>query len=111
MHAFNNAYHGAFARTSGGVGTAHDIRVAILDSGIDAGHQEFTSCIFSRKSFLPVGHDFVDSHGHGTHVAGLVHQVAPNAKLLIGRIVEKDKFSQELAAKVCISIRGRAIQP
>jgi subtilisin family serine protease len=79
-----------------------DIKVAILDTGIDAGHHKFHSCINSRKSFLPDAHDFLDPDGHGTHMAGLVHHVAPNAKLLIGRIFDNTSYNQVCAAEVCL---------
>jgi subtilisin family serine protease len=82
--------------------TQDDIKVAILDTGIDAGHRVFQTCIKSRKSFLPEVHDFVDSDGHGTHMAGLVRRVAPNAKLLIGRIFDSSDYSQMHAAEVCL---------
>jgi len=77
------------------------IKVAILDTGIDAGHRKFRTCIKSRKSFLPGEHDFLDPDGHGTHMAGLVQQVAPNAKLLIGRIFHSPSYSQMCATEVC----------
>lgn len=102
MHAFNTSFIEAFAKSRGGVPEFHDIKVAILDTGIDAGHKAFETCISRRKSFIPDTHDFIDPDGHGTHVAGLVHQVAPNAKLLIGRIFDGSDYSQEQAAEVCI---------
>ena len=45
------------------------VRVAIVDSGIDAGHQEFAGRIAAGRSF--VGGDWrVDAQGHGTFIAG-----------------------------------------
>lgn len=102
MHAFNNSFLEAFTKSRGGVREIHDIKVAILDTGIDAGHEAFKTCIHRRKSFIPDTHDFIDPDGHGTHVAGLVHEVAPNAKLLIGRIFDGSNYDQDQAAEVCI---------
>lgn len=83
-----------------------DIKVAILDSGIDAGHKTFKSCIHSRKSFVPGAHVFIDSNGHETHIAGLIQKVAPNAKLLIGRIFDGSSFNQQHAAEVRLFCYG-----
>jgi subtilisin family serine protease len=87
-------------------GLQGDIKVAILDSGIDAGHEEFQNCIHSRKSFVPGAHDFLDSNGHGTHMAGLIQKVAPNAKLLIGRIFDGSSLNQQHAAEVRLFCYG-----
>ena len=47
------------------------VRVAVIDSGIDASHPELTSRIAASKSFVP-GSATVDTQGHGTFVAGLI---------------------------------------
>ncbi|HEX8709321.1 MAG TPA: S8 family serine peptidase, partial [Pyrinomonadaceae bacterium] len=78
------------------------IGIAILDSGIDAGHSSFTSS--SGLSRITVSRDFTgesrtdDPYGHGTHVAsiaagngqpsnGAYTGVAPNAKLINLRVL------------------------
>jgi hypothetical protein len=52
------------------------------------------------QNFLPGMHDCIDSNGHGTHLAGLVHYVAPSASILIGRIFDGTTFNQDHAAEV-----------
>jgi subtilisin family serine protease len=73
------------------------IRVAVIDSGIDAGHPEFTAHIASGVSFVASSWR-TDSCGHGTFVAGEIaanpHNgygiagLAFNARLLIAKVVD-----------------------
>ncbi|MEV5605009.1 S8 family serine peptidase [Streptomyces sp. NPDC052299] len=72
--------------------------VAVLDTGIDAGHPDLAGRITTSRSFVP-GEEVADGHGHGTHVAstiagsgaasdGLRKGVAPGAKLAIGKVLD-----------------------
>jgi hypothetical protein len=47
------------------------VRVAIIDSGIDAGHPEFVGRILAGRSFV-AGDWRNDVEGHGTFVAGMI---------------------------------------
>lgn len=46
-----------------------NIKVMIVDTGIDLSHKEIKQYVKEEDWDLP---DYFDSHGHGTHVAGLV---------------------------------------
>ena len=66
------------------------IRVAIVDTGIDAAHPDFSGRIAAQSDFSGMGE--VDDVGHGTHVAGIVagagavyRGVAPRASLVIAK--------------------------
>jgi hypothetical protein len=75
------------------------VRVAVIDSGIDATHPEFSGKIADAKSFVG-GSARVDPEGHGTFVAGLIAAgvdnaagvagMAPSAELLVAKVVNGD---------------------
>jgi hypothetical protein len=75
------------------------LRVAVIDSGIDAGHPEFRGRIAEHKSFVG-GTALRDVHGHGTFVSGLLAASLNNgqgiagmafpAQLLVAKVVRSD---------------------
>ena len=73
------------------------IKVAVVDTGIDRAHPDFSGRIVAGASF--VDGDFQDDNGHGTHVASItagtgVAQgnryvgVAPEASLYVARVLD-----------------------
>ncbi|MFF3787091.1 S8 family serine peptidase [Streptomyces sp. NPDC001933] len=78
-----------------------NVKVTVLDSGIDATHPDLAGRIAEAVDFTNSPSGTVDQHGHGTHVAstiagtgqasnGLRRGVAPGAKLSIGRVCGPD---------------------
>ena len=79
------------------------MRVAVLDTGLDLAHPAFTSRLARNNAGALLGRDFVDDdadpsevgagtdpgYGHGTHVAGLVSLVAPQATLMPARVLDR----------------------
>lgn len=72
--------------------------VAVVDTGIDTGHPEFSGRIAGGSNFTGGSSgDFQDRNGHGTHVAGIVGAawgngqggagVAPNVQLLAVKVL------------------------
>jgi subtilisin family serine protease len=52
--------------------TGAGVRIAVLDSGIDAGHSDFQDRIDSASRSFSIVTDLIDRDGHGTHVAGII---------------------------------------
>ncbi|MEV4245607.1 S8 family serine peptidase [Streptosporangium canum] len=74
------------------------VKVAVLDTGIDAAHPDFAGKIATSQSFVPDA-PVTDGHGHGTHVAstiagsgaasgGKYKGVAPGAQLVVGKVLD-----------------------
>ena len=79
--------------------TGYGVRVAVLDTGIWYPHPDlFYNVDFaSSASFVPGTPDFMDDHGHGTHVAGIIAAadnnwgsigVAPDATLVGVKVLD-----------------------
>jgi hypothetical protein len=95
------------------VSTGRGITTAIVDTGVDSSHPELSGVL------SPAGWDFVDrdpmpldemdgidqdgdgiideAAGHGTHVAGIVHAVAPGSVLLPVRALDTEGFGNAFA--------------
>lgn len=75
------------------------VNVAVIDSGIDGTHPEFTGRVVAARSFVG-GSPFRDDQGHGTFVAGEIAAnpfngqgiagLAFNARLMIAKVVGAD---------------------
>jgi subtilisin family serine protease len=88
----------AAARAAGYIGTG--VKVAVLDSGVDAGHPDLQGRIIDSSNELGTGGvSTTDNNGHGTHVASLVAGTgaasggeyvgeAPGSSLLIGQVLD-----------------------
>ncbi|MBM7489171.1 hypothetical protein JOD64_000393 [Micromonospora luteifusca] len=79
--------------------TGKGVRVAVLDSGADFTHPDLVGRVADRADFTAEGGDAVDHNGHGTHVASTIagtgaaahgqrRGVAPEAKLVIGKVLD-----------------------
>jgi len=73
------------------------VKIAVLDTGVDAGHPDLAGKVAESQSFVP-DQAVQDGHGHGTHVASTIvgsgsasdgkrKGVAPGAELLVGKVL------------------------
>ncbi|MFG1883266.1 S8 family serine peptidase [Micromonospora sp. NPDC049102] len=79
--------------------TGKGARVAVLDTGADYSHPDLAGRVVERADFTAEDGDAVDHNGHGTHVASTIagtgaashgqrRGVAPDAKLVIGKVLD-----------------------
>ncbi|NOT34094.1 MAG: S8 family peptidase [Candidatus Eisenbacteria bacterium] len=104
-------YYGQAQTLPIGLSEAHqvtrgaNVRVAILDTGAELNHPVLMSRIAGGWDFIDGDSDPSDTgdgldndldgdtdeaRGHGTHVAGIVSLVAPDAQLLVVRVLDAD---------------------
>ena len=71
------------------------VKVAVLDTGVDATHPALAGHLIPGYDFVDddndpseVGSQETGPYGHGTHVAGLIALVAPDAKIMPLRVLD-----------------------
>ena len=77
--------------------TGAGVRVAVLDTGVDPTHPLLAGRLLPGFDFVDfdtdpseVGSPHNGAYGHGTHVAGLVAMVAPDARIMPLRVLDPD---------------------
>jgi len=81
------------------------VKVAVLDTGVDAGHPALTGKVSAESDFTGSA-SAADDNGHGTHVSSLIvgsgagsdgarQGVAPAAELISGKVLAADGYGQE----------------
>ncbi len=95
-----------------GGATGAGMRVAVVDSGIDADHPALGGCVDVDHGVLIREHDgetedvvgpHGDSFGHGTACAGIIHALAPAA-----RITSVKVLGAGLSGRAVVFLRGLA---
>lgn len=67
------------------------IRVAVLDTGLDETHAtSLGNLLIGTNDFTGGWTGSNDMDGHGTHCMGVVHDVAPEAELMAGKVLGDD---------------------
>lgn len=105
--AFSQVNLGKSASVTKGKG----MRIAVLDTGIDAGHPDLArrvvqgyNAIDSDQSTADVADGLVNSaYGHGTMVAGILARIAPKASIMPVRVLNGDGIGT--MANVMVGLR------
>lgn len=82
----------------------HRVKVAVLDTGLDVSHpsiQANIERIRDVKTWLPANRETSggDVCGHGTHVAGLLLDMAPDCDVYVAQIADNNPLSPHQIAK------------
>ncbi|MDR1906123.1 MAG: S8 family serine peptidase, partial [Clostridiales bacterium] len=78
-----------------GANNLNEVVVAVIDTGIDATHPLFDGRIASGgknfSSSSPIGYEYRDENGHGTHVGGIISDLTPqNVKILPLKVINAE---------------------
>lgn len=85
------------------------IRVGVIDTGVDFSHPFLKDCLESGVNIADPGSAPQDDEGHGTHVAGIIHQIAPMAKIVPIKVLDRfgSGSAREIAAGINWAIEQR----
>lgn len=99
------------ARKAALTGTGAGVRVAVIDSGVEGHHPRLASLkIRDSVGFeeadgvvKAIEHQGHDTYGHGTAVAGIIHEVAPEAEVGSFRVIDARSVSR--THLICAGVR------
>jgi subtilisin family serine protease len=99
--AINGPLAGISREWAWGGSTGRGVRVAVVDSGIEAAHPALGGAVrsgvvvefdgrFNTRVRIEPDNELIDLAGHGTACAGIIHSVAPGAELYSARVLGRD---------------------
>ncbi len=99
------------AREASRIGTGAGVRVAVIDSGVEAGHPRLASLRIRDSvrfeenggTVVAIENEGHDVYGHGTAVAGILHELAPEAEVGSFRVIDARSVSR--THLICAGVR------
>lgn len=83
------------------------VKIAILDTGLDMDHEcieAHTGRVQGRNWLTePESKRFHDSHGHGTHIAGIILDLIPHCELFVAKVTDGETADPGILARVSSS--------
>jgi hypothetical protein len=76
-----------------------DVKIAVLDTGVDLNHPDLQSCLMPGVNFVTPGYPPEDDNSHGTHIAGIIAAeyndfgivgIAPAAKIIPVKVLGRN---------------------
>jgi serine protease AprX len=96
--------------------------ICILDTGVDASHEQFDSKVITFRDWVGTSTTPYDDHGHGSHVADIAagdgtggvnaptfRGVAPGSPLYIGKVLDSTGYGDD--AEIVQAVEWCASQP
>lgn len=68
--------------------TGKGVRIALLDTGVFT-HRNLKCSVVLFKDYINFNKLSYDDNGHGTHIAGILGEMAPRADILVFKILDK----------------------
>ena len=82
--------------------TGQGVRVAVIDSGVDKDHPEFNGRVL-KQMWFKAGTPLSEGRAnHGTHVAGTIHMMAPDAEIYDYRVFGDQRGDVDVAISTSI---------
>ena len=69
--------------------TGKGVRIVLLDTGVFS-HRDLKCKISFFKDYINYKQLCYDDNGHGTHIAGIISEMAPGVELLVFKILDKN---------------------
>ncbi|WP_167366244.1 type VII secretion-associated serine protease mycosin [Streptomyces caeruleatus] len=73
--------------------TGKDVKVAVIDTGVDKSNKQLTDAVSGGRSYVPGGSGTQDIEGHGTRVAGIIAARPVKGTGFVGIAKEADILS------------------